>query len=112
MTEQTAEYTFDGNYFIARHMVNGNMVATARYKTEDKARQWCSGKLAPKQRTAHITLSVDTKEVRAALDKAAEMYAEAASDARVLAHAYQHDSRPPPDVVERALAYRAGRGGE
>lgn len=29
----------------------------------------------------------------------------ARADARVLAHAYTHDSRPPADVVERALAY-------
>lgn len=33
----------------------------------------------------------------------------AEGDARILAHAYEHDSRPPTDVVDRALAYRAGR---
>jgi hypothetical protein len=27
------------------------------------------------------------------------------ADARILAHAYEHDSRPPADVVKRALAY-------
>ena len=30
---------------------------------------------------------------------------QARAEARVLAHAYQHDSRPPADVVARALAY-------
>lgn len=34
---------------------------------------------------------------------------DAEGDARVLAHAYEHDSRPPPAVVARALAYDAGR---
>ena len=33
----------------------------------------------------------------------------AQGDARVLAHAYEHDTRPPADVVARALANRAGR---
>lgn len=28
---------------------------------------------------------------------------QARADARVLAHAYMTDTRPPPDVVERAL---------
>jgi hypothetical protein len=30
---------------------------------------------------------------------------QARADARVLAHAYEQDSRPPADVVKRALAY-------
>jgi len=30
-------------------------------------------------------------------------------DARVLAHAYEHDSKPPADVVTRSLARAAGR---
>lgn len=32
---------------------------------------------------------------------------EARADARVLAHAYSTDNRPPADVVARALAYPA-----
>ena len=30
---------------------------------------------------------------------------EARANAKILAHAYEHDSRPPTDVVEAALAY-------
>jgi len=30
---------------------------------------------------------------------------QARAEARILAHAYQHDSRPPAAVVARALAY-------
>jgi hypothetical protein len=36
---------------------------------------------------------------------------QAECDARLLAHAYTTDSRPPQHVVDRALAYRAGRPG-
>jgi hypothetical protein len=32
--------------------------------------------------------------------------------ARILAHSYEHDSRPPSDVVERALAFPVGMARE
>ena len=38
-------------------------------------------------------------------EEARELLREARLDARVLAHAYEHDSRPPPDVVERSLRW-------
>jgi hypothetical protein len=43
------------------------------------------------------------------LEKVADLGRElltARADALILAHSYQHDSRPPDDVVKRALSYR------
>lgn len=40
-----------------------------------------------------------------AIAKAEDARDAARADARVLAHAYRNDTRPPPDVVERALLY-------
>lgn len=58
-------------------------------------------------------------EAKVAVDRAVATWAvclwlcaqpsNAECDARVLAHAYTHDSRPPQAIVDRALAYRAGR---
>ena len=35
---------------------------------------------------------------------------EARANARILAHAYEHDSRPPPKVVAQAKAYPVAAG--
>jgi len=37
---------------------------------------------------------------------------QARANARILAHAYQHDSRPPFSVVAESLAYPATSGGK
>lgn len=51
------------------------------------------------------------EELRVALQDLCDHADQAEGDARVLAHAYTNDNRPPPIVVERAIIYQAGRGG-
>lgn len=48
-------------------------------------------------------------EQEAEIERLRRALTNAEADARVLAHAYEHDSRPPPAVVARAMAYDAGR---
>lgn len=47
-------------------------------------------------------------ECQLIIDEAIRERDEARAHARVLAHAYEHDTRPPPDVVREAMAYPVG----
>ena len=47
----------------------------------------------------------DARALEGALTLTERERDQARADARILAHAYQHDSRPPADVVARARAY-------
>lgn len=55
--------------------------------------------------TGLIAMSRECLALRAEVERLTKERNDARGNARVLAHAYEHDTRPPANIVERSLAY-------
>lgn len=82
--------------------------------TDDRLREYSMATYArdrdnplarPGQPTVVARMAKELLEARKKLPRLLEERDEARATAKVLAHAYETDSRPPPKTVARALAY-------
>lgn len=53
--------------------------------------------------TAEVCRGAVERRLRSDLDRARQDLGDATADARILAHAFKHDTQPPRDVVRRSL---------